>query len=359
MEPRYAYAYLGQEVLSAREARQLPKPKRDLLCCCSCRERVTPVAADGVAYIRHYSPPGGHHRCGTATRESAAHLNAKMFLVHEFSAAAKSDSRRVQVTLECPGCKQPGVAVRGIDLVPGDVVLPEFEISETGLRADVAVVRGDTPICFLEVWASHRVEDSKWDRLAKLGTQCFELDAYDLLNEKTLTAKWLRPKPLPARLAAPPVARCTRCSAPPPRPPAFFSPCSPPGPRTELPPPLLSAVAQSQSGNESPGPHWRPVRPSPGREDPPTPVAAPAVETQPRLRVVDYEVLDGGAVRFRLRQPETLADQIIGHRPNWDDFVRLCAERRYTPAPTPSVLPRPQPRESNRPRMRRLPVDDD
>lgn len=213
--PLYGFALLGETTLSAREARSLPRAKRDLLCCRGCKERVVPVANNGLVYVRHFRATACTVSASHNARSAREHIRAVAHLKAMLETLIRH-SAKLTLQVPCPVCGAPERARDTLTFADADVVAVERGFGEYVL--DVAVLRGGAVLAVFEVWHSNSVSDSKW--VALQGVPAFEVAASLLAPSRG--AAWRCYQPLRVRRAAVTPTPCDACLAPP--------PLAPPGP---------------------------------------------------------------------------------------------------------------------------------
>jgi hypothetical protein len=143
--------------------------------CLACGEGLVPHL--GQVRARHFAHAPGS-RCPLTAPETALHLDAKERLL-ALCADAFSGRRRVTVLARCPSCRR--LAARDL-AAEGDRAEPEGAVGT--LRADVLVLRGETPRLALEVLVTHAVEPEKEAALAAAGVPAVEVDAREEWEEE-------------------------------------------------------------------------------------------------------------------------------------------------------------------------------
>lgn len=214
--PLYGFALLGETVLSAREARSLPRPKRDLLCCRGCKERVVPVADNGLVYIRHFRATACAVSASPNARSAREHIRAVAHLKAMLETLIRHNAK-LTLQLPCPVCGAPDLSREVLTFADTDIVDVETGFGDYVL--DVAVVRGHAVFAAFEVWNTNPVSDAKW--VALQGIPAFEVAAA-LLAPSRGKAAWRCYQPLRVRRSAVTPTPCGACCAPP--------SLSPPGP---------------------------------------------------------------------------------------------------------------------------------
>lgn len=261
--PLYGFALLGETTLSAREARSLPRAKRDLLCCRGCKERVVPVANNGLVYIRHFRATACTVSASPNARSAREHIRAVAHLKEMLETLIRHNAK-LTLQLPCPVCGAPDLSREVLTFAGTDIVDVETGFGDYVL--DVAVVRGDAVFAAFEVWNTNPVSDAKW--MALQGIPAFEVAAALLAPSRGKA--WRCYQPLRVRRSAVTPTPCGACCAPPPLPPPGPVVCRGVGGRSSPQSPRSRGPAGPRADYERPA--LRPSLPVPA---PPSRAQAP------------------------------------------------------------------------------------